>query len=91
MFKDERRRVKKNQMDKEKYSSVKCYFARMDSLSPDGCEDNYILSRKTVSEARQLFMHIHTLSTIEKYIARLTSAQISSFMIISIEDPLMRI
>ncbi|KAL9141791.1 hypothetical protein ABFS82_14G127600 [Erythranthe guttata] len=71
VFKDERIKVKKKQMEKEKkaiYSAVKCYFVRIDSISP--YEEDYVLSRKTISEARRLFMHIHTLSTIEKYMAR---------------------
>ncbi|KAK6151840.1 hypothetical protein DH2020_014475 [Rehmannia glutinosa] len=72
VFKDDRKKVKKNQMDKEEktYSAVKCYFVHIDSVSPYGCDENYILYGKTISEARCLFMHINTLSTIEKYIAR---------------------
>ncbi|GFP86733.1 probable RNA-dependent RNA polymerase 5 [Phtheirospermum japonicum] len=73
VFKDERKRVKKNQTENEKkasYSSVKCYFVRTDSFAPCGSDENYILSRKKISEARRLFMHIHTVSTLEKYIAR---------------------
>ncbi|KAI3447029.1 hypothetical protein Pfo_003694 [Paulownia fortunei] len=72
VFKDERKKVKKNQMEKQKeaYSAVKCYFVHIDSVSPYGYDKNYVLYRKTISEARRLFMHIHTISTIEKYMAR---------------------
>ncbi|KAL3625438.1 hypothetical protein CASFOL_030892 [Castilleja foliolosa] len=73
VFKDERKRVKKNQRENEKtvsYSSVKCYFIRTESFALCGYDENFILSRKKISEARSLFMHIHTVSTLEKYIAR---------------------
>ncbi|KAL6585996.1 hypothetical protein OROMI_002640 [Orobanche minor] len=73
VFKDERKRAKKNQMKNEKkafYSAVKCYFVRVDSFAPCGYDENYILSNKKISEARRLFMHVHTVSTLEKYMAR---------------------
>ncbi|KAL0426980.1 UNVERIFIED_CONTAM: putative RNA-dependent RNA polymerase 3 [Sesamum latifolium] len=72
VFKDERKKVKKIQMVEKKssYSAVKGYYVHVDSVSPQGYEEGYILSRKTISEARRLFMHIHTVSTIEKYMAR---------------------
>ncbi|KAH6827518.1 hypothetical protein C2S53_007863 [Perilla frutescens var. hirtella] len=73
VFKDERKKVKKNRDWEDKnctYSDVKGYFVHFDSISTHGNEENYILSRKSVSEARRLFMHIHTLSTLEKYMAR---------------------
>ncbi|KAK4391718.1 putative RNA-dependent RNA polymerase 4 [Sesamum angolense] len=55
---------------KSTYSAVKVYYVHVDSVSSHGYEEDYILSRKTISEARRLFMHIHTVSTIEKYMAR---------------------
>ncbi|KAL6560943.1 hypothetical protein OROHE_006120 [Orobanche hederae] len=73
VFKDERKRAKKNQMKNDKkafYSAVKCYFVRVDSFAPCGYDENYILSSKKISEARRLFMHVHTVSTLEKYMAR---------------------
>ncbi|KAH6827519.1 hypothetical protein C2S53_007864 [Perilla frutescens var. hirtella] len=73
VFKDERKKVKKNRVWEDRnftYSDVKCYFVHFDSISSHGNEENYILSRKSVSEARCLFMHIHTLSSLEKYMAR---------------------
>ncbi|KAG5087469.1 hypothetical protein AAZX31_01G008500 [Glycine max] len=52
-------------------STVKCYFVRMQSgCSADEGAD-YILSNKTVSEARTLFMHAHMLlPNLNKYMAR---------------------
>ncbi|KAL2321324.1 hypothetical protein Fmac_030293 [Flemingia macrophylla] len=50
-------------------SSVKCYFVRMQSYSENDTAD-YILSNKTVSQARTLFMHAHTLPNLDKYMAR---------------------
>ncbi|CAA0840415.1 Probable RNA-dependent RNA polymerase 5 [Striga hermonthica] len=74
VFKDERKKVKKNKavVDKNTYSAVKCYFVRIDPASQNDADKHYILSGKTIREARCLFMHIHTLSTIEKYMARLS-------------------
>ncbi|RDX71616.1 putative RNA-dependent RNA polymerase 5, partial [Mucuna pruriens] len=65
VFKDGGKEKKKDSTS----SSVKCYFVRMQSCSPDENAD-YILSNKTVSEARTLFMHAHTLPTLDKYMAR---------------------
>ncbi|XAR53380.1 RNA-directed RNA polymerase [Bertholletia excelsa] len=53
-------------------SSVKCYFVRMESLAPCDAEEHYILSNKTVQQSRGLFMHVHTVSSLEKYMARLS-------------------
>ncbi|KAL3625439.1 hypothetical protein CASFOL_030893 [Castilleja foliolosa] len=74
VFKDELKKAKKNKMDKDQYnySSVKCYFVHIDSVSPYECDKSYNLFGKTISEARGMFMHIHTLTTIEKYMARLS-------------------
>ncbi|XP_047333491.1 probable RNA-dependent RNA polymerase 5 [Impatiens glandulifera] len=51
-------------------SPVKCYFVRMQSVAPFHEEEPYILSDKTVYEARCLFMHGHTTSSMTKYMAR---------------------
>nr|AHL27588.1 RNA-dependent RNA polymerase 5 [Salvia miltiorrhiza] len=74
VFKDEQKKAKKNQAEdnKSSHSAVKCYFVHLDSISSNDHEEDYVLFRKSVSEARRLFMHIHTLSTIEKYMARLS-------------------
>ncbi|XP_047974429.1 probable RNA-dependent RNA polymerase 5 [Salvia hispanica] len=74
VFKDELRK-KKNKVGRDKestYSDVKCYFVHFDSISSHDHEEDYILFRKSVSEARGLFMHVHKLPTIEKYMARLS-------------------
>ncbi|XP_044347912.1 probable RNA-dependent RNA polymerase 3 [Triticum aestivum] len=53
----------------EKFSSgVKCYFLRTESGW--NRDDAYILSNKTIDEARKLFMHVHTVPTLAKYLAR---------------------
>ncbi|XP_011093632.1 probable RNA-dependent RNA polymerase 5 isoform X1 [Sesamum indicum] len=71
VFKDERKGRKKNQIENEKaYScAVKCLFVRIDSVDPVE-DNNYILSGKSVGEVRRLFMHVHTVLTMEKYMAR---------------------
>lgn len=68
VFKDERKRAKKTETMEKKitYSSVKCYFYNMDSFVSRGTES----SVKDISVVRRRFMHVHTVSTIEKYMAR---------------------
>ncbi|XP_057969037.1 probable RNA-dependent RNA polymerase 5 isoform X2 [Malania oleifera] len=51
-------------------SPVKCFFVRMESNAAFDWNDSYILSKKTVHEARCLFMHVHMVSSLEKYMAR---------------------
>ncbi|KAE9600337.1 putative RNA-directed RNA polymerase [Lupinus albus] len=53
-------------------SSVKCYFVRMNSSSSSSAVERapYILSNKTMFEARSLFMHVHMLANLDKYMAR---------------------
>ncbi|OAY84361.1 putative RNA-dependent RNA polymerase 3 [Ananas comosus] len=48
-------------------SSVKCYFVRMESGWDS--DEPYILSDKLVHEARTIFMHVHTVPTVAKYLA----------------------
>ncbi|KAK2982309.1 hypothetical protein RJ640_027406, partial [Escallonia rubra] len=43
----------------------------MESLAPFDEREPYILSDKTVHEARCLFMHVHMVSSMAKYAARL--------------------
>ncbi|KAI3524654.1 hypothetical protein L1887_03317 [Cichorium endivia] len=51
--------------------TVKCYFVRKESHAPWNNEkDSYILLKKTNHEARSLFMHVHTVSSMAKYISR---------------------
>ncbi|XP_060209832.1 probable RNA-dependent RNA polymerase 3 isoform X2 [Lycium barbarum] len=86
---------KKSSKDKEeKIDSVKCYFVRMESLNP--CEEEtYILHDKTVHEARCHFMHVHTVSSMAKYMARFSlilsttvklQVDLNSVNIVEIED-----
>ncbi|URE46877.1 RNA-dependent RNA polymerase [Musa troglodytarum] len=51
-------------------SPVKCYFVRMESNWGVDQEKAYILSDKFIHEARTVFMHIHTVSSLSKYMAR---------------------
>lgn len=51
-------------------SSVKCYFVRMESHCSADERTFYILSKKTMFEARSLFMHAHLLPSIDKFMAR---------------------
>lgn len=67
VFKDDRVKAKNNQMEKvdEKMEKekkalsrgIKCYFVHIDS-------------GKSTTDARRSFMHVHTLLTLEKYMAR---------------------
>jgi hypothetical protein len=50
-------------------SPVKCYFIRMESNATID-QSEYILSRKTVYEARSVFMHAHGLSSVTSFMAR---------------------
>ncbi|KAL5771145.1 hypothetical protein ACOSP7_015299 [Xanthoceras sorbifolium] len=51
-------------------SSVKCYFVRTESdASTDMCQ-HYILSGKMIHEAREMFMHAHTVSNVANYMSR---------------------
>ncbi|KAJ0515563.1 putative RNA-directed RNA polymerase [Helianthus annuus] len=54
--------------------AMKCYFIRTDSHAPWAEKDNCILFRKTSHEARCLFMHVHMVSSMAKYISRCSLA-----------------
>ncbi|KAI3714711.1 hypothetical protein L6452_21670 [Arctium lappa] len=64
----------KNQMysmKKQRSSwAAKCYFVRKESHAPWDERDPYILLNKTNHEARCLFMHVHTVPSMAKYISR---------------------
>ncbi|KFK40360.1 hypothetical protein AALP_AA3G363800 [Arabis alpina] len=49
---------------------VKCYFIRTDSTSSNDMGNHYIFSGKSIHEARMHFMHVHTLKSLAKYMAR---------------------
>ncbi|XP_059431765.1 probable RNA-dependent RNA polymerase 5 [Corylus avellana] len=50
-------------------SPVKCYFIRMESNATFD-QGKYILPRKTVYEARSVFMHAHGLPSVTRFMAR---------------------
>ncbi|POO00831.1 RNA-dependent RNA polymerase-type [Trema orientale] len=51
-------------------SPVKCFFIRIHSDAQIDKNVPYVLSNKTISEARKLFMHAHTVSSVANYMAR---------------------
>ncbi|KAH9800967.1 putative RNA-dependent RNA polymerase 3 [Citrus sinensis] len=53
-------------------SPVKCYFVRMESSASIDMGYQYILSGKTVHEARYMFMHVRTVSSVANYMSRLS-------------------
>lgn len=67
--KDEKKKEEKiNWENKNCASGVKCYFVRTESGW--NMDEPYILSGKTINQARKLFMHIHTAPNLAKYMAR---------------------
>ncbi|KAL4301789.1 hypothetical protein GQ457_10G000720 [Hibiscus cannabinus] len=67
VFKDGGKEAKKKNPST---SSVKCLFVRFESNASIDEGKEYVLSGKTVKEARSLFMHVHTLPSMTKYMAR---------------------
>ncbi|WRX34924.1 RNA-dependent RNA polymerase [Theobroma cacao] len=53
-------------------SSVRCLFVRLESNASIDDGKDYVLSGKTIQEARCVFMHVHTVSNMAKYMARLS-------------------
>ncbi|KAF8393434.1 hypothetical protein HHK36_021678 [Tetracentron sinense] len=51
-------------------SPVKCYFVCMESHASSDEKNQCILFKKTIREARCLFMHVHKVSSMAKYMAR---------------------
>ncbi|POO00835.1 RNA-dependent RNA polymerase-type [Trema orientale] len=51
-------------------SPVKCFFIRTHSDAFIDQNASYILSNRSISEARHLFMHAHTVSSVANYMAR---------------------
>lgn len=68
MFKDGGKEEKK---EDSTTSSVKCYFVRMESKAFADKDQECILSGKTIQEARSIFMLVHGLPNIAKYMARI--------------------
>lgn len=67
MFKDGGKEEKKKDPST---SPVKCYFVRMESSAFIDMGYQYILSGKTVHEARYMFMHVRTVSSVANYMSR---------------------
>ncbi|TMW87680.1 hypothetical protein EJD97_019619 [Solanum chilense] len=57
---------------KTKTASLKCYFVRFESIGTCDDGESYVFSTKTVSQARCKFMHVHMVSNMAKYAARLS-------------------
>ncbi|KHG23521.1 putative RNA-dependent RNA polymerase 5 -like protein [Gossypium arboreum] len=67
VFKDGGKEAKKKDRST---SPVKCFFVRFESNAAIDDGKEYVLSGKTVQEARSVFMHVHTLPSMAKYMAR---------------------
>ncbi|KAF8118300.1 hypothetical protein N665_0005s0067 [Sinapis alba] len=67
VFKDGGKEEKKKDFSGK---GVKCYFIRTDSTASNDMGKPYIFSGKSIHEARLHFMHVHTLPTLAKYMAR---------------------
>lgn len=67
VFKDGGKEEKKKDPNS---SPVKCYFVRMESDASIDTGHQYILSGKQVHEARAMFMHVHTVSSLANYMSR---------------------
>lgn len=59
-------------------SPVKCFFIRIHSDAKIDQNTSYVLCNKTISDARRLFMHAHTVSSVANYMARCVSIWIVS-------------
>ncbi|KAK8610405.1 hypothetical protein V6N13_081563 [Hibiscus sabdariffa] len=66
VFKDGGKTAKKKD---QSTSSVRCLFVRFESNASVDRGKEYVLSGKTVKEARSVFMHVHTLPSMAKYMA----------------------
>lgn len=73
MYKDDKERKKSPAMMKTKTASLKCYFVRFESIGTCNDGESYVFSTKTISQARCKFMHVHMVSNMAKYAARLVS------------------
>lgn len=67
VFKDGGREAKKKDPTT---STVKCYFVRVKSYASVDEREPYILMNKSIYDARSLFMHAHTTSSLDKFMAR---------------------
>jgi len=67
VFKDGGKEEKKKDLSTKK---VKCYFIRTDSTAFYDMQNPYILTGKSIYEARMHFMHVHRAPTLANYMAR---------------------
>uniref|UniRef100_A0A1J3DWC0 RNA-dependent RNA polymerase n=4 Tax=Noccaea caerulescens TaxID=107243 RepID=A0A1J3DWC0_NOCCA len=67
VFKDGGKEEKKKDFSTK---GVKCYFIRTDSTASVDMRNPYVFSGKSIHEARMHFMHVHTLPSLAKYMAR---------------------
>ncbi|OMO58283.1 RNA-dependent RNA polymerase, eukaryotic-type [Corchorus olitorius] len=82
VFKDGGKEARK----KDPTASVRCFFVRFESNASIDDGEEYILSGKTVQDARCVFMHIHTMSNMAKYMARF-SLILSKTMKLEVDMP----
>ncbi|CAM0880235.1 unnamed protein product [Alopecurus aequalis] len=84
---------RRNGGDEKCTSAVRCYFVRTESGWK--MDEPYILSGKTISQARKIFMHVHTAPTLAKYMARFAlilsktitlEADLSAVHVIQLDD-----
>ncbi|KAM3336976.1 putative RNA-dependent RNA polymerase 5 [Capsicum galapagoense] len=72
VYKDDKERKRNQAMMKTKIASLKCYFVRFESIETCHEGGSYVFSTKRISEARCQFMHVHMVSNMAKYAARLS-------------------
>nr|KAJ0194431.1 hypothetical protein LSAT_V11C800427290 [Lactuca sativa] len=75
VFKDGGRERQKNEKDDKKRrssGSIKCYFVQRESFTPLDDTDTFMKNCKTTHDVRCLFMHVHMVSNMAKYIARMS-------------------
>ncbi|CAH9143443.1 unnamed protein product [Cuscuta epithymum] len=72
VYKDDKEKKRKKSLDETKRmpASLKCYFVRFDSIGPCKDDMSYTFATKKINEARSHFMHVHTVASMSKYIAR---------------------
>ncbi|CAM0880241.1 unnamed protein product [Alopecurus aequalis] len=75
---------RKRERNKKYTSSVRCYFVRTESGWDMGVP--YILSNRTIGDARKLFMHIHTVPSVAKYLARFALILSKTITLLDAED-----
>ncbi|XP_071723572.1 probable RNA-dependent RNA polymerase 5 [Rutidosis leptorrhynchoides] len=74
VFKDgSKERHNKNGIEYDKKAtngSKKCYFIRRESIAPWDDKHSLLMNYETIHDVRCLFMHVHMVPTMAKYIAR---------------------